>query len=184
MAAPKGSFSNYDRQPRAVLVVDRSLRERSAAGAYETIARLGRAGSYDVVFFLEAPRIVHCFPMTILERPDAAGQRTANAIRVEVPAKPATVEAGKPVHIEFRLTNAGQPIPRNELTDVTALAMLAPGVWHNRVRAAAIDGGLCAITFVPPQPGVYYLYLNSPSLGLGDNNHPNVLVLEATEARP
>jgi YVTN family beta-propeller protein len=183
MAAPKGSFGNYDRQPRAVLVVDRSLRERSAAGVYETIARLGRPGRYDVVFFLDAPRIAHCFPMIVAERPDAGRQRDAASIRVEVPEKPRNMEAGKQVRIEFKLTNAGQPVPRNELTDVTALAMLAPGVWHNRVHAEVTDGGLCAITFVPPQAGFYYLYLKSPSLGLGYNNLPNVLVLQATDAR-
>ena len=32
MAAPLGHFRNYNREPRAVLVVDRSLQERSARG--------------------------------------------------------------------------------------------------------------------------------------------------------
>src|SRR6185436_9818643 len=41
MAAPMGSFANYSRQPRAVLVIDRSLKERSP-GVYETVTRLGR----------------------------------------------------------------------------------------------------------------------------------------------
>ena len=41
MAAPMGSFSNYGRRPRAVRVVDRSLREQSP-GIYRTEARLRR----------------------------------------------------------------------------------------------------------------------------------------------
>ena len=53
MAAPMGSFSNYGCQPRAVLVVDRSLRERGSPGVYETTVRLRKPGEYDVVFFLE-----------------------------------------------------------------------------------------------------------------------------------
>ena len=38
MAAPMGHFQNYGKQPRAVLVVVRSLRE-VRPGVYETTAR-------------------------------------------------------------------------------------------------------------------------------------------------
>ena len=40
LSAPMGTFSNYKREPRAVLVLDRSLRERAEPGVYETVARL------------------------------------------------------------------------------------------------------------------------------------------------
>ncbi|HBL25894.1 MAG TPA: cytochrome D1, partial [Acidobacteria bacterium] len=59
MAAPMGHFQNYGRQPRAVLVVDRTLRE-IRPGVYETVARLTGAGDYELAVFLDAPRIVHC----------------------------------------------------------------------------------------------------------------------------
>lgn len=64
MAAPMGEFSNYGHQPRAVLVVDRSLKER-APGRYETHTVLRRAGEYDLAMFIDSPRIVHCFPLRI-----------------------------------------------------------------------------------------------------------------------
>lgn len=67
MAAPMGRFSNYSREPRAVLVVDRSLKERSP-GVYETTAKLRRPGVYDVAFFLDSPRIVHCFEVKVASR--------------------------------------------------------------------------------------------------------------------
>ncbi len=45
MAAPMGHFRNYGREPRAVQVVDRSLRE-TRAGVYETTAQLRRPGEW------------------------------------------------------------------------------------------------------------------------------------------
>lgn len=64
MAAPMGSFSDYGHQPRAVLVLDRSLKERKP-GIYETIARLGGPGVFDLALLLDSPKIVHCFPVSI-----------------------------------------------------------------------------------------------------------------------
>lgn len=76
MAAPMGHFENYGRQPRAVLAVDRSLRERRP-GRYETTSRLGRPGAYDLVFFLNAPRMIHCFPVTVAPAPAEPSERDA-----------------------------------------------------------------------------------------------------------
>src|SRR6185295_7923469 len=60
MAAPMGSFQNYRRRPRAVMVVDRSLREVTS-GVYTTTTKLPKSGVYDVAFLLDSPRITHCF---------------------------------------------------------------------------------------------------------------------------
>ena len=62
MAAPMGTFKTYSCEPLAVMVVDRSLRERIDAGCYETVLKLPRPDSYDVIFFLDAPRIMCSFP--------------------------------------------------------------------------------------------------------------------------
>ena len=81
MAAPMGSFANYSRQPRAVLVLDRSLEERSP-GVYETIARLRHPGTYDLAVFLDAPRLVDCLQLTIAADPGrraSAGRRCRRA---------------------------------------------------------------------------------------------------------
>ena len=81
MAAPMGSFQNYSRQPRAVLVVDRSLQGARRRAAYETVAPPAGPGRYQVAFFLDSPRAVHCFPLTVaadpelVEKPGAARSR-------------------------------------------------------------------------------------------------------------
>ncbi len=41
------------------------LRE-GARGTYEAVARLGRAGRYEVAFYLGSPRLVHCFEVEVL----------------------------------------------------------------------------------------------------------------------
>ncbi|HEV8482257.1 MAG TPA: cytochrome D1 domain-containing protein, partial [Blastocatellia bacterium] len=52
MAAPMGSFQNYRRDPKALLVLDNSLAE-TASGVYTTTVRLGDPGHYDVAFLLD-----------------------------------------------------------------------------------------------------------------------------------
>lgn len=41
------------------------LGERSRPGTYETVARLERAGRYEVLFAADAPRIVQCFQVDV-----------------------------------------------------------------------------------------------------------------------
>lgn len=41
------------------------LRE-GTGGTYEAVTRLGRAGRYEVAFFLGSPRLVHCFEVEVL----------------------------------------------------------------------------------------------------------------------
>ncbi len=69
LAAPMGQLLLGDTAPRAVLALDRSLRELEEKGAYETTLPLPAAGDYDLVFFLPSPRLVHCFPLRIAPAP-------------------------------------------------------------------------------------------------------------------
>lgn len=65
LAAPMGQLLLGKWSPRAVLALDRSLRELATKGTYETTLPLPAAGDYDVAFFLSSPRILHCFPVRI-----------------------------------------------------------------------------------------------------------------------
>ena len=49
------------------------------------------------------------------------------------------------------------------------LAFLAPGIWQQREIAKQETDGVYEMSFVPPQPGVYYIFFQSPSLGLQFN---------------
>ncbi len=78
MAAPMGSFQNYRRNPRALMVVDRSLREVTS-GVYSTTTKLPKSGIYDVAFLLDSPRITHCFNAEAKPNPDVPPGKTGRA---------------------------------------------------------------------------------------------------------
>jgi YVTN family beta-propeller protein len=64
MAAPSGDLSAYSHTPRAALVIDHSLREVKP-GIFSTIATMPAAGLYDVALFVDSPRAVACFQVTV-----------------------------------------------------------------------------------------------------------------------
>jgi YVTN family beta-propeller protein len=155
MAAPVGSFSNYDRQPRAVLVVDRSLKER-APGNYETLARLDRAGRYRVAFFLDAPRTVRCFELSVAVSPELeAKRRRERPIAVEPLLAERTAVAGRPLRLRFRLADPNDGKPVSGLDDVNVMLFQFPGNWQERRWGRQVGDGIYEVEVVPPQPGEY-----------------------------
>ncbi|HEX2832586.1 MAG TPA: YncE family protein [Thermoanaerobaculia bacterium] len=160
MAAPMGNFNNYGRRPRAVMVVDRSLRERRP-GVYETSARLADAGRYDVAFLLDVPRAVDCFNVAVAEAPRTKSTRpVVHAALVDDGAR----RSGAKSSLRFRLTNeAGAPI---ETLGDSLVLIFAPGIWQGREQPRPLGDGTFAVDFTPPAPGNYAMYLNAASQGL------------------
>ncbi len=177
MAAPMGTFSNYSREPRAVLVVDRSLKEQSP-GLYETTARLTRAGLFDLAFLLDTPRIVHCFPVRVEADPDLEATRDFGSVRIEPLVSSRTIRVGESTRLRFKLSDPKTKELKGSLTDVGSLIFLAPGIWQNRQMAKEVERGIYEILFEAPQEGFYYVYLESPSVGLRFDNAQK-LILEA-----
>lgn len=131
------------------------------------LRHLRRAGDYDLAFLLDAPRVVHCFDLTIAEDPRRAAERRARQ-PVEVRYRPAEREAaaGEEVRVSFELYDRATGTPRGGREDVEVLTFLAPGVWHQRHRAEATGDGRYEVRFAPPRPGVYYVFVRAPGLGL------------------
>lgn len=167
MAAPMGSFQNYKRDPRALLVVDNSLRERQT-GVYTSTVRLSDAGYYDVVFLLDSPRVVNCFDLTVAENP-ALPKKIETAIKIDPLVKEALAKVGERFNIRFRLLDTKTGAPKLNLDDVRVLVFLAPGIWQQRDLAKSVGEGVYETSFVPPNPGVYYVFVQSASLGLEFN---------------
>jgi YVTN family beta-propeller protein len=174
MAAPMGELGNSSREPRALLVLDRSLKERSP-GVYETTATLPRAGRFEVAFFLDTPRLVHCFDVDIAASPTAPGTPAARQVKVEplfdaLPGK--RLVAGRPETLRLRLTDRATGKPIAGAADLQVLLLPTGGNWNLRRTATplAIDvggtAGLYEVELHVPSPGLYYLYVESPSLGL------------------
>ncbi len=174
MAAPMGSFSNYGREPRAVLVVNRALREKPG-GVYATAARVAEPGAYDVVFFLDSPRVTACFPLEVAERPETRAKRRDPVVVTLLEPAP-RARAGRTARIRFRLDDARTHQAR-EGGDVSALVMQAPGVWQRRTEAARGSDGTYSIEVTPPAAGTYYVWVASAAAGLPLNN-PHFITFE------
>jgi len=168
MAAPMGSFQNYKRDPRALLVMDNSLRETDR-GVYTSTVRLTGAGHYDVVFMLDAPRLINCFALPVADNP-ALPKVVETAIKFEPLANQAIAKAGESFMLRFKVVDEKSGSVKSNLEDITVLAFLAPGIWQQRELAKPAAGGIYEMSFVPPQPGVYYISFQSPTLGIQFNS--------------
>jgi len=199
MAAPMGQFKNYGHRPRAVMVVDRSLTE-AKPGVYQTGIRLRRPGSYELAFFVDTPRIVHCFPLQVAVNPEkAAARRPRLLVQPLIPSPapskateaPATAAiAGAPLELTFRALDPSTGAGVEGLADFEILTVLAPGRWHHRETAEDLGEGFYRMTFTPPLPGVYYAYAGVRSRGATFNRNPyytfrvEAAPPEAAAARP
>lgn len=162
MAAPMGSFNNGDRQPRAVLALDRSLRERSP-GSYETRVHFDSQGSWSLAFFLNSPRLLHCFPLEVAVDPSVRRPAGPPA-RAELVTGPSAVAAGKPTSVRFKVLDTATGELRKGLKDVVVLAYQPPGTRRQQLAANEVDPGIYEIA-VPPMPaGSLYLVVESPAL--------------------
>jgi YVTN family beta-propeller protein len=185
MAAPMGSFSNYGRQPMAAQVVDRSLRERTSPGVYQTVAKLPKPGLYDVVFFLDSPRFVNCFEFAVEPNPAIEAERNGGKVAVTALAPKTPSKLGEELTFKFRIVDQETKQPVSGLTDVVVVAFLAPGTWHRREVAKGEGDGVYSIGINPPKPGVYYGHVQCSSVNLqfGNPNYLTVRVLPAEGAK-
>jgi YVTN family beta-propeller protein len=177
MAAPMGKFTAARRSPKAALVIDRSLRE-TAPGVFAIRTKAPPAGPYDVAFFLNAPRVVHCFDFTV--RPDPGARQVAEGVHVEPMLEKKPIVAGQELEVKFRLSNSSTSEPRLNVRDVRALAFRAPGDWQKRVSVEPTEDGFYRVKLTVPQAGIYYVFLESDSLEL-KLNEARPLIFEATE---
>ncbi|HEX2060054.1 MAG TPA: hypothetical protein VHK90_04885, partial [Thermoanaerobaculia bacterium] len=94
MAAPMGNFTAKGRSPKAVLVLDRSLRE-SEPSVFSIRTRVPAAGTYDVAFFMNEPRVVHCFELTVAADPNAPRKAVKRVVKIEPLLEKKTIKAGE-----------------------------------------------------------------------------------------
>ncbi|HEX7150211.1 MAG TPA: hypothetical protein VF618_01900 [Thermoanaerobaculia bacterium] len=178
MAAPMGNFSAQKRSPKAVLVLDRSLREE-APSVFSIKTKVPAAGKYDVAFFLNAPRVVHCFELEVAANPNAP-RNIVRKVEIEPLLEKKPIHAGETLELKFRLTDG--ETPHRNVRDLRALAFLTPGTWQQRISGTADENGIVSFKVPVPQSGVYYVFLESPSLNL-KINQGRPLIFEAV-AKP
>jgi YVTN family beta-propeller protein len=161
MNAPMGNFRNYGHLPRAVQVVDRTLKEREP-GIYSAKVRLPMAGEYDVALLLDAPVMLECFSVAARANPALAKKRAA-PMAVEYLVKDRRIRAGSKVPLRFRLTDPATQQPQSNLQDVTVLYYPSSGGRRNETPARHIGDGIYEADLQLRRPQAYYVYVASRS---------------------
>ena len=180
MAAPMGTFKTYSCEPLAVMVVDRSLRERIDAGSFETVSKLPGPNSYDIVFFLDTPRIICSFPVEIHANPELVRQRNEGKIDIEHRVDETSLTVGKVTRIRFKLTDRTSGLVKSGLADVMIQTLLVP-TSYERYPAKEFEPGVYGIDLSPTEAGIYYISIASAAIGLTYDN-PHMLILRASPA--
>jgi YVTN family beta-propeller protein len=165
MMAPMGTFSNYKRRPRALLLLDRSISE-VAPGTYSAQIKLRRSGTFDVPLLIEQPRMHNCFQLVVGESPDGEKERAGTAIAVEAMFKDQRFKAGEAVPLRFKITDAVTKQPVTGLTDLRVLVFEPPGVWQQRQLGKEIGGGVYEVTQTFPRAGVFNVMVAVASRGV------------------
>jgi YVTN family beta-propeller protein len=181
MAAPMGNFQNYRREPLAVLVVDRSLREIKP-GVYSTTIKLPVSGNYDVAFLNDSPRVSHCFDLSADVNPGLKEQKSV-ALRIEQQMKEMTLPVGKDFTFRFKLTDTATGNPKSDLKDLRVLTFMSAGGWQRRDFATSVGNGVYEIKINVPQSGVYMVFFESASMGVKYRDLPYLMLHAVAEAK-
>ena len=164
MNAPSGSFGNFQRQPKAVMTVDKGLKETSP-GLYEAHVKLKTPGTYDVAFLLDNPKLTHCFTVSVADDP-ANRAKMMGEIQMELVSPGKNVIAGQQIEVRVRLKDNLTGEPKSGVKDLRVQAVLAPGIWQKKVLAESRKNGEYIARFSFPRPGVYLVSFESSSLNV------------------
>jgi hypothetical protein len=173
-----GSFQTYGNIPRAIAVVDRSLRE-TAPGVYSTSMKLPASGNYDIAFLIDNPLVDHCFDMDV--KPDPAVAQSVAPLQVEYLSHEPKVGVGEKIKLQFRATDPKTKTPKSGLEDIRVFHFLVPGIRQDWIWAKPLSDGFYEAELTFPEPGFYYVFLECPSLGIGFTKLPSLIVQAVQE---
>ncbi|MFZ2649325.1 MAG: cytochrome D1 domain-containing protein [Burkholderiaceae bacterium] len=164
MNATSSNYRVYGSSPRAVTVVDRSLKEVEP-GVYAGRVRIPVAGKYDVAFMLQSPQVLHCFSADAAENPSIAKVR--DPLTVEFETTQRQYQVGETAAIRFRLADGTTGKPKIGQAGVSALYFLAPGRRRTEVKVVEIGEGVYEARVALAEAGAWYVYVGVPALKIG-----------------
>ena len=169
MMAPRGTHLNYGREPRAVLVLDRSLREVEP-GVYATQVRPRKNGPHDVHVLLDSPRTPVCLTWTVSGVPEDAASAGTAPLVLEPGFEPSRLlTAGQRTSLRFRLKPAAHVKDQRPLgaEELQVMVFRPPsGRWLERPVPRRVEDGVFEIDVSPPEPGQYVLLVGAESRGV------------------
>lgn len=165
MMAPMGTFTNYKRRPRALLLLDRSLSE-TAPGTYSTPIKLRRSGSFDVPVMIDQPRLLKCFQLEVGPSHDGEDERSGISITVQALFKDKSVRPSDSVPLKFKIVDSVTGQALKGLDDVNVLVFQPPGIWQQRQIAKEIGDGVYEVAQIFPHSGLFNVMVGVTSRGV------------------
>ena len=167
--AVSGSFQGHTLFPRAVQVVDRSIRE-VAPGVYTGRVRIPEDGQYLVAVMLGDPLLVHCFEFTA--KPNEEAEKAAGLPEIVFLNDSVKPVAGEPFILQFLLANPENGEGIEGLADVFVLGNQVAGNWSTRTLATSVGDGVYEAQLTMPKAGLYSVFFAVPSIGLNIGHLP------------
>lgn len=182
MNAPSSNYRVYGSSPRAVTVVDRSMKEVEP-GVYEGRVRIPVAGKYDVALMLSSPQVLHCFTVEAGENPRLKKQ--AEPLTLEFAAAPRQFTVGDTAALRFTLKDGVTGKPKTGLTGVRSLHFLAPGRNRTETPVVEIGAGVYEARLKLTDAGAWYVHVGVPALKVGYERLPYFsLVAQSAADKP
>ena len=181
MNSPMGAFRNYGRQPRAVEIASRALKEKQP-GIYAATVRIPAAGTFEVAYLNETPQFLHCF--TFEARANPSFRSALKPMAIDYLLEQRRVPAGDTLQLRFRLTNPSTGQARPDLKDVRVKYFRAPSYDLTEVSARHVGEGIYEAALPIPNVGAYYVYVAAPSvkMGYGDLSYMTLRAVKKTTA--
>lgn len=181
MNAPSSNYRVYGSSPRAVTVVDRSLKEVEP-GVFEGRVRIPVAGKYDVAFMLQSPQVLHCFSADAADNPLIA--KEVEPLRLEFETVQRQFQVGETAAVRFKLTDGVTGQAKAGIGDVRSLYFLAPGRSRTEVPVVEIGDGVYEARVKLTDAGAWYVHVGVPAMKLGYERLPYYSLQALPKAGP
>ena len=182
MMVPMGTFQNYKRKPRGLMLLDRSLKE-TAPGLYSVTAKLKHAGLFDVPVIFDQPRLTNCFEVTVGDSPLAEQITAQSSTLVEPLFKGGRFDLAAAVTLKVKVTDSITREPLTGLRDVQLLIFEAPGIWQKRVWARESALGVYEVTEFFTREGNFRVMTQIQSRGIRYASLPFTNLIVVNEAK-
>lgn len=182
MMVPMGTFQNYKRKPRGLMLIDRSLKE-AAPGVYSATVKLKSAGLLDVPVIFDQPRITNCFEARVGDSPYSERIKAQASTLVEPLFKGNRFDIAAAVTLQFKVSDSITGHPISGLRDVQILIFEPPGTWQKRMWAKEIGAGVYAVTELFPRDGYFRVMTQIESRGIRYASLPFTNLVILNEAK-
>ena len=171
MMVPMGTFENYKRRPHALMLIDRSLTE-TTPGVYSSPVKLKRAGTFDLPFLIDQPRIVNCFEVKIADSPYGEKIKAVASTMIEPLFKGDRFKPSEAVTLRFKVKDSITGHALTGLKDVQVLIFEPPGIWQKRVMAKEVGDGVYEVTESFPHVGLFRVMTQIQTRGVKFADQP------------